>query len=115
MDNLETAADVHALVEGLDRLARPAKILLTTRHRVAAFDQVTSLTLHELSPDDALAFIRYHARERNIPAVLAAPPADLERMVHVTDGSPLAIKLVVGQLARPAAGAGVGRPGCRTT
>lgn len=99
VDNLETAADVRALVEGLNRLARPTKVLLTTRHRVAAYDQVTALTLRELSPDDALAFIHYHARERNIPAVLAAPPADLQRIVHVTDGSPLAIKLVVSQLA----------------
>lgn len=99
VDNLETAADAQALVEGLDRLARPAKILLTTRHRVAAYEQVASLTLQQLSPDDALAFIRYHAEERNIPAIPAASPAELQRMIHVTDGSPLAIKLVIGQLA----------------
>jgi hypothetical protein len=99
VDNLETAADIQALVEGLDRLARPAKILLTTRHRVAAYEQVASLTLQQLSPDDALAFIRYHAEERNIPAISLASPAELQRMIHVTDGSPLAIKLVIGQLA----------------
>lgn len=99
VDNLETAADVRALVEGLNRLARPAKVLLTTRHRVSDYDQVTSLTLCELPADDALAFILYHASERNIPAVLAAPQADLKRIAYVTDGSPLAIKLVVGQLA----------------
>lgn len=99
VDNLETAADVRALVEGLNRLARPAKILLTTRHRIAAYDQAASLTLRELPPADALAFLRYHGQERRVPAVSEAPEADLLRIVAVTDGSPLAIKLVVGQLA----------------
>lgn len=99
VDNLETAADMAALVAGLHRLARPAKILLTTRQRVAAYEQVAGLTLYALPPDEARAFISYHAVERNVPAALAASAADLARIVHVTDGNPLAIKLVVGQLA----------------
>lgn len=98
VDNLETAADVQALVMGLDRLVRPAKALLTTRHRVSACEQVTSLTLDELGRDDALAFVCYHAAERNVPAVLAASDADLERIAQVTGGNPLAIKLVLGQM-----------------
>ena len=97
VDNLETAADVRALVEGLDRLARPAKVLLTTRQRVADYEQVTALTLHALLPEDALAFIHYHARERNAAAVLSASQAELLRIATVTDGNPLAIKLVLGQ------------------
>jgi hypothetical protein len=99
VDNLETAADMAALVAGLHRLARPAKILLTTRQRVAAYEQVAALTLSALPPDEARAFISYHAVERNVPAALAASAADLARIVHVTDGNPLAIKLVIGQLA----------------
>ncbi|MBN1483657.1 MAG: hypothetical protein JXA37_02955 [Chloroflexia bacterium] len=98
VDNLETAADVQALVMGLDRLARPAKALLTTRHRISACEQVTSLTLAELGRDDALAFIRCHAAERNVPVVLAASEANLERIAQVTGGNPLAIKLVLGQM-----------------
>ncbi len=97
VDNLETAADLHALAEGLNRLARPSKVLLTTRHRLSAFDPVASLTVRELPPAAALAFLRYHSQERNIPALLAAPEADLLRLVQVTDGNPLAIKLVAGQ------------------
>lgn len=99
VDNLETAADMAALVAGLHRLARPAKILLTTRQRVAAYEQIAALTLYALPPDEARAFISYHAVERNVPAALAAAAADLARIVHVTDGNPLAIKLVIGQLA----------------
>lgn len=98
VDNLETAADIWALVAGLDQLARPAKVLLTTRQRVDAYDQVTSFPLRELPPADALAFLRYHSQERNVPALLEAPESDLMRVVQVTDGNPLAIKLVVGQL-----------------
>lgn len=97
VDNLETAADVHALTEGLNRLARPTKVLLTTRHRLDAFDQVASISLRELPPADALAFLRYHSQERNVLALLSAPEADLLRIVRVTDGNPLAIKLVAGQ------------------
>ena len=104
MDNLETARDIQAVVAGLERLARPAKVLLTTRHRVSAHECVASLTLRELSREDALAFIHYHAAERNVPAALNAPVAALERIVAVTDGNPLAIKLVIGQMhARPLA------------
>lgn len=97
VDNLETAADVHALTEGLHRLARPTKILLTTRHCLSANDQVTSITVRELPPADALALLRFHSQERNVPALLDASEADLLRVVKVTDGSPLAIKLVAGQ------------------
>ncbi len=98
VDNLETAADAHALTEGLDQLARPTKVLITTRHRLSAYDQVASLTVRELPPADALAFLRHHSQERNVPALLDAPEADLLRIAIVTGGNPLAMKLVVGQL-----------------
>jgi hypothetical protein len=97
LDNLETAADVRELVAVLDRLARPTKMLLTTRQRVSAYENVASLTLRELSREDALAFIHYHAAERNTLAVLGAPVSAWERIVALTDGNPLAIKLVIGQ------------------
>lgn len=97
VDNLETAADVHALTEGLNRLARPSKVLLTTRHRLSAFDPVASITVRELPPAAALAFLRFHSHERNIPALLDASEADLLRIVQITGGNPLAIKLVAGQ------------------
>jgi hypothetical protein len=98
VDNLETAAGIWALTEGLNRLARPAKVLLTTRQRVSVHDQVTAVPLHALSPADALDFLRYHAAERNVPALLAASDADLRHIARVTDGNPLALKLVAGQL-----------------
>jgi hypothetical protein len=53
--------------------------------------------LAALPPADALAFLRYHGEERNAAALLHAPQSDLQRIVAVTGGHPLAIKLVVGQ------------------
>jgi hypothetical protein len=104
VDNLETAADVQAIVVGLDRLARPTKMILTTRHRVSAYECVTALSLRELGHEDALAFIHHHAAERNTAALLDATLDDLTRIAEVTFGNPLAIKLVIGQLrARPLA------------
>lgn len=98
VDNLETAADIQALVMGLDRLARPSKILLTTRYQIGSFDQITPLTLRELPRDDALDFIRHHARKRNIVALQEATDEKLVRIATITDGNPLAIKLVLGQM-----------------
>lgn len=98
VDNLETAADIEALTEGLHRLARPTKVLLTTRHRVSVYDQITPLLLAALPPADALAFLHYHGEERQVSALRQASQSDLARIVTVTGGNPLAIKLVVGQL-----------------
>lgn len=104
VDNLETAADIKALVRGLHALARPTKILLTTRHRIGAYDQITPLTLHKLLPDDAHAFIRHHAQKHNIIPLRDAPHQQLKRIAAITDANPLAIKLVLGQMhSRPAA------------
>ncbi len=97
VDNLETAADIWAVTAMLTALTRPAKVLLTTRQRVGTHDQVTSLPLYELPPADALAFVRHHGQERNVPALCDATEADLLRIVAVTGGNPLAIKLVAGQ------------------
>jgi len=98
VDNLETAADVESLLASLDALARPTKILITTRKQVRAYPQITPLSLNELPPRDALAFIRHYAQERNIEAVKSAPVDYLDRIVSVTSGHPLAIKLVLGQM-----------------
>ncbi len=59
--------------------------------------RVTSVPLTALPPADALAFLRYQGQERNAAALLQAPESDLRRIVAVTGGHPLAIKLVVGQ------------------
>ncbi|MBK6433305.1 NB-ARC domain-containing protein [Candidatus Amarolinea dominans] len=98
VDNLETAPDVQSLVMGLHRLSHPARILLTSRYAVGAFDPVTSLTTRPLTLHDAVNFIRYEGQDRNIEALHHASEEDLLRVARITDGNPLAIKWVVGQL-----------------
>ena len=98
VDNLETAADVNALVTGLHTLARPAKILITTRHRLAGNTWATALTVPSLAPEPAQTFIRHHAQVRHVAALEAAPQTDVAEIAALCDGNPLAITLVVGQL-----------------
>lgn len=98
VDNLETAADVDALVPGLHTLARPTKILITTRHSLAGNTWVTVLTVPSLGPAPAQAFIRHHAQVRHVAALEKAPQKDVAEIAALCDGNPLAITLVVGQL-----------------
>jgi hypothetical protein len=97
VDNLETVADVHELVQCLDRLSDPARVLLTTRQRIGAPERVATLSLRELPRPDALDFIHYHAAGQAVNTVSDATPTEIERIYAVTDGNPLAIKLVIGQ------------------
>jgi hypothetical protein len=96
VDNLERAEDTQALAASLTGLTRPSKVVLVSRHRVDSY-QACPITLRELSPAEALDFVRYHAWERHATAVLEAPDADLQRISDIADGNPLAIKLIIGQ------------------
>ncbi len=98
VDNLETAPDVQALVMGLHRLSHPTRILITSRYAVSAFDPLTSLSVGPLDLRNAVEFIRYEGQDRNIKALCHATDEDLLRIARITDGNPLAIKWVVGQL-----------------
>ena len=98
IDNLETAVDHAGLVEGVWELANPTRFLLTSREAVL-HEGICSLPLRELAEADAVAFARYHAAERGITQLARARSDSLRQIHAVTDGNPLAIKLVVGQLA----------------
>ena len=97
VDNLETAAEFREIAGGIYALARPAKLLVTSRHRLGAYDQVTAVDLQPLDFEDGLAFIRYHAAERNVRYVTSASSSQQARIQKITGGNPLAIKLVIGQ------------------
>jgi hypothetical protein len=97
VDNLESAADLTALVELLAELAGPSKFLLTTRHSLHQAPGVFSLRAPELSPEDAIALLRWEAQVRNLPLLGAAPDDQLAEVYAVTGGNPLALRLVAGQ------------------
>lgn len=98
VDNLETLADVDALLGHLRRWANPTKFLLTTRRRLLAEADIHHFSLPELGQADALALVRHEAALRNLPAVAAARDGELTPIYDCVGGNPLALRLVVGQL-----------------
>lgn len=97
VDNLETAADVNALLPLLRQLANPAKFLLTTRHSLYGEPGIYHLRVPELNEPDALRLVRLEAEQRNLPELSQASDADLHPIYQTVGGNPLALRLVVGQ------------------
>ncbi|MBI3957906.1 MAG: hypothetical protein HY328_03775 [Chloroflexi bacterium] len=98
VDNLETVADLQALLTHLRAWANPTKILLTTRRSLLDEADIHHFALPELGQQDALALIRHEAGLRNLPAVAAARERELTPIYDCVGGNPLALRLVVGQL-----------------
>lgn len=97
LDNLETAKEPqNEIARRLRPLLDPSKALLTSRHRFLGDFYAIHLT--GLDEDDALRFIRQEAEEKGIRRVAAAEPSELKQIAQSTGSSPLALKLVVGQL-----------------
>lgn len=99
VDNLETVVDLHTLLPFLRQLANPTKILLTSRHSLRNQSDVYALGLNELSPADTFHFIRQEANIRGAIELATAPEESLRRIYNVVGGNPLALKLVIGQIA----------------
>lgn len=97
LDNLEAVVrDQDKLAERLLPLFSRSKCIMTSRRRFAG----DVYTVHVMGLDEASGtqLLRYEAAERRIERVAAAKSRDLLEIVTVTGGSPLAMKLVVGQL-----------------
>ena len=97
IDNLESIVHDAALVQGVQALARPSKILFTSRHAVDLPDLLL-VRMDELTWEDSLALLRYEAEQRGFRELGVAPPATLAPLYELVGGNPLALKLVVGQL-----------------
>ncbi len=97
LDGLESAVDnQEELVIKLLPLLRSSKAILTSRHRFKG--DLYSVHLEGLDEESATQLIRYEAQEKRIQRVVNAKSKDLNEIIHATGGSPLAIKLIVGQL-----------------
>jgi hypothetical protein len=99
IDNLETVADYLSLLPLLRQMANPTKFLLTSRYSLRTQTDVFCYTVQTLGLAEMLHFIRQEAGSRGLMVVVEASDADLERIYKVVGGHPLALKLVVGQLA----------------
>ena len=100
VDNLETAIELETIVDGLWSLTNPSKILMTSRHRLVRYEQAHAIRVYPLDDTAAVAFMRYHGAERGVAEVAEATDEALLSIQRVTQGNPLAIKLVVGQVDR---------------
>jgi hypothetical protein len=98
LDNLEAVTDCGALPQWLWEMADPTKFLLTSRHWLEVEVGQTVVSLDPLPESDARALIRYEAELRSLTGVAQAEDEMLDRILAVTGGNPLAIKLAVGQL-----------------
>ncbi len=97
IDNLETVADVTALLPTLHRLADPARFVLTSRRSLFDERDIYHFLVPELDAAQALALVRLEARLRNLPELADRPDSDLYPIVEAVGGNPLALRLVVGQ------------------
>jgi hypothetical protein len=98
IDNLETAADVAALLPLLRTLVDPAKIVLTSRHKLVGETDIHLYPVPELSEAHALALVRQAGSRQEVASLRAAADADLRPIYVTVGGNPLALLLVVGQL-----------------
>lgn len=97
LDNIETAKEPQDEIAGrLRPLLGAGKALLTSRQRFQG--EVYSVHLEGLDETASLHFIHQEAGEKNIKRVATAESEELTQIATVTGGSPLALKLVVGQL-----------------
>lgn len=97
IDNLETVADLAALLPTLQRLVNPSKFLLTSRLGIYSETATYTFPIPELSEADALALVRHEAQLRNQGELAAASTATLQPIYATVGGNPLALRLIVGQ------------------
>jgi transcriptional regulator with XRE-family HTH domain len=97
LDNLETAKDPqNEIARRLLPLLGPSKAILTSRRRFQG--ELYAIHLTGLDQEGSISFIHQEAEEKNINRVATAGINELKQIAQDTGGSPLALKLVVGQL-----------------
>ncbi|MBV7333601.1 hypothetical protein KFU94_36280 [Chloroflexi bacterium TSY] len=98
IDNLETVVDVESLLPTLMRLTNPTKFILTSRDSLYSEPNVYHFAIRELSESDSFTLIRQEAKLSNLPIVAESADGELQPIVEVVGGNPLALRLVVGQM-----------------
>lgn len=97
LDNLETASiNQSEIVERFHNLLGRSKAIFTSRARFHSL--VFGIHLTGLDDTSAIQLVRDEAEQKNIKKVVSAREDELSEIVHSTGGSPLAIKLIIGQL-----------------
>lgn len=99
VDNLETLAarDFARILYELVRDQRQSRILITSRESLAELPFVQDYPLTGLDEESAIALLYSEAIDRRATALLTVDTALLKRIYKVTQGMPLALKLIVTQ------------------
>ncbi len=97
LDNLDSfTLQQEEVVRQLEPILGLSKALLTSRIRFVG--DLYAIHLGGLEEDDAAKFVRLEAKERRLHHVERAHHKEIESIIRASGGSPLAMKLVVGQL-----------------
>lgn len=96
IDDLEPAHEPAELAANLMSFGGPTRFLLTTRQRLPDLPGGANLPLRELPRRASVALLRHEAALRGLPEF---ENSLLEQIHAVVGGSPLALKLVLGQAA----------------
>lgn len=102
LDNLETVSDVESLIMTLDLelLAGSRSSMLMTSRRQFAYDPIRKFELHGLSQVGSATLICNLIEANSLSEIDTLSQDQLTRIHHATHGHPLAIRLVVGQMAK---------------
>jgi hypothetical protein len=96
LDNLETTEGLEELLVEFPDVVGSHFGIVTSRERLHWHPGVRSVSLTGLTETDSIEFLRTDAGARNIGVVAMAEERDLKKIANALDGSPLAMKLVVG-------------------
>jgi NB-ARC domain len=95
IDNFETIED-HDLVQWLQKVPEPNKVLITSRH--AQLRTVWPVHLSGLDEEDALILIRNHIARLGLEALRSASTDTIRPLARVTEGNPKAIEMALGHV-----------------
>lgn len=98
LDNLETAKSPQdEMASELQALLGASRAILVSRHRFTG--DFALIHLQGLTEIDGLDFLYRQAEFKRVDRIASADHEDLQRIAQTTGGSPLAMKLVLGQLS----------------
>ena len=95
IDNLEAEEETVYLLEHIQGLTNPSKIILTSRTRPPSQAEMYTFLLGELSLEDAAALIRHHANTIGGSNLVDIADQEITTLYETIGGNPLALKLVV--------------------
>jgi pimeloyl-ACP methyl ester carboxylesterase/molybdopterin-guanine dinucleotide biosynthesis protein len=98
IDGLEDSKNPKILATDLKSLLGNSRLILTTRKEVDA--ATFKCDVNKMNPKDSRYFLEFMARYLNCETILKAEESKLSKILNITDGMPLAMKLVVSHHAK---------------